>query len=107
MPIAFTNAAADHARKSLASRGGAIGIRLGVRPTGCSGFAYTLAFVDAIDLGDETFESCGIRLFVSKKDLPYLDGMTLDFQKKGLNEGFAFFNPNEVARCGCGESFSV
>lgn len=107
MPVAFTSAGADHARKSLANRAHGLGIRLGVRTTGCSGLAYTLEFVDSADAIDEVFESFGIQLFVSKKDLPYLDGMTLDYQKQGLNEGFAFINPNETARCGCGESFTV
>lgn len=107
MSVNLTNAAADHARKFLLSREQGMGIRLGVRTTGCSGMAYTLEFVDVADEADEAFESFGVQLFVSKKDLPYLDGMSLDYQKQGLNEGFAFINPNESARCGCGESFTV
>lgn len=107
MSVNLTNAAADHARKFLTSREKGMGIRLGVRTTGCSGMTYTLEFVDVADEADEAFESFGVQLFVSKKDLPYLDGMSLDYQKQGLNEGFAFINPNESARCGCGESFTV
>lgn len=107
MPVNLTSAAADHARRFLASREHGLGIRVGVRTTGCSGMAYTLEFVDTVDDSDEAFESFGVNLFVSKKDLPYLDGMSLDYQKQGLNEGFAFINPNESARCGCGESFTV
>lgn len=107
MSVSLTSAAADHARRFLLSREHGLGIRVGVRTTGCSGMAYTLEFVDALDEGDQTFESFGVNLFVSKKDLPYIDGMSLDYQKQGLNEGFAFINPNESARCGCGESFTV
>lgn len=107
MTMNITSTAASHAKRFLDSREHGLGIRVGVRTTGCSGMAYTLEFVDVVDAADETFESLGVKLFVSKKDLPYLDGMSLDYQKQGLNEGFAFLNPNEAARCGCGESFTV
>lgn len=107
MSITLTEAATFHIRKSLASRPRGIGIRVGVRTTGCSGMAYTLEFVDEADPTDESYEVNGVHLFVSKKDLPYLNGTCLDFKKQGLNEGFDFINPNESARCGCGESFTV
>jgi iron-sulfur cluster assembly protein len=82
-------------------------MRVGVRTTGCSGMAYTLEFADVLAEGDIEIDERGINLMVSKKDLVYLQGMEIDYQKKGLNEGFEFINPNESARCGCGESFTV
>lgn len=107
MAVNLTTAAAAHALKFLGNRSHGLGIRIGVRTTGCSGLAYTLEFVDAANDDDQAFQSLGVSLFVRKKDLRYLDGMSLDYQKHGLNEGFAFLNPNEAARCGCGESFTV
>jgi len=81
---------------------------IGVKTTGCSGMAYVLEFVDTIEEEiDEVFEDHGVKLVVSKKDLVYLNGLQLDYQKKGLNEGFEFINPNVKAECGCGESFTV
>ena len=106
--ISLTETAAERASKYISGRENTLGLRIGVKTTGCSGMAYVLEFVDAIEEEfDEVFEDHGVKLVVNKKDLVYLNGLQLDYQKKGLNEGFEFINPNEVARCGCGESFTV
>ncbi|HEX4916745.1 MAG TPA: iron-sulfur cluster assembly protein IscA [Limnobacter sp.] len=107
MAITLTERAADHISKFLVKRGKGIGLRLGVRTTGCSGMAYKLEFVDSAAAEDTVFESHGVKLFVDPKSMPYLEGIELDFAREGLNEGFKFNNPNEKARCGCGESFTV
>jgi len=106
--ISLTDTAAEKALYHITNRQGTFGLRLGVKTTGCSGMAYVLEFVDAPEEDlDEVFENKGVNVVVSKKDLVYLEGLQLDYQKKGLNEGFEFINPNESARCGCGESFTV
>jgi iron-sulfur cluster assembly protein len=105
--ITLTEKAALHVQKFLAKRGKGVGLRLGVRTTGCSGMAYKLEFVDEQSPEDQAFESGGVKIFVDPKSLPYLQGMELDFARDGLNEGFKFNNPNEKDRCGCGESFRV
>ncbi|MFN7835501.1 MAG: iron-sulfur cluster assembly protein IscA [Burkholderiaceae bacterium] len=107
MSLQLTEKAAQHVQKFLSKRGKGVGLRLGVKTTGCSGMAYKLEFVDAPNAEDSCFESQGIQIFVDPKSLPYLEGMELDFAREGLNEGFKFNNPNEKARCGCGESFTV
>ncbi|MCR2746508.1 iron-sulfur cluster assembly protein IscA [Limnobacter parvus] len=107
MAITLTERAADHISKFLTKRGKGIGLRIGVRTTGCSGMAYKLEFVDAVTDEDNVFEAHGVKLFVDPKSMPYLEGIELDFAREGLNEGFKFNNPNEKARCGCGESFTV
>ena len=107
MAFTLTAQAADHIGKYLQKRGNGIGLRLGVRTTGCSGMAYKLEYVDAADLGDQVFESFGVKVFIDPKSLSYLDGTELDYAREGLNEGFKFRNPNEKATCGCGESFTV
>jgi iron-sulfur cluster assembly protein len=107
MPVTMTQAAALHVSKYLAKRGKGVGLRLGVRTTGCSGLAYKLEFVDAVDTVDHRFEYFGVAVFVDPKSLPYLSGTELDFGREGLNEGFKFNNPNVKAECGCGESFTV
>jgi len=107
MTISMTENAASHVREFLSKRGKGEGIRIGVKTTGCSGFAYTLEFVDDVDGNDQIFESHGVRLYVDPKSLVYLDGTELDYAKEGLNEGFQFNNPNVKDTCGCGESFSV
>ena len=91
----------------LASRGKGEGLRLGVKTTGCSGMAYVLEFVDAVEDDDKVFESNGVRIIIDPKSLLYLDGTELDYGKEGLNEGFKFNNPNVKDTCGCGESFTV
>jgi len=107
MAITLSERAADHVARYLQKRGKGVGLRLGVRTTGCSGLAYKLEFVDEPDASDSQFESFGIKVFVDAKSLPYIDGTQLDYEREGLNEGFKFANPNEKASCGCGESFTV
>lgn len=107
MAITMTDAAAARARSFLEKRGSGVGIRLGVKTTGCSGLAYVMEFVDSIDEGDTVFEAQGINVIIDGKSLVYLDGTELDFVKEGLNEGFEFNNPNAKGECGCGESFNI
>jgi len=107
MAITMTDAAADRVRDFLEKRGKGVGLRLGVRTSGCSGMAYVLEFVDEIGEGDEIFEDHGVKVIVDKKSLVYIDGTELDFAREGLNEGFRFKNPNVKDECGCGESFTV
>jgi iron-sulfur cluster assembly protein len=106
--ISVTEQAAQKIRQHLQQRGRGLGIRVGVRTTGCSGLAYTLEYLDNPGTVQPiSYQSNGVTVFVDTKDAVYLEGMTLDYQKKGLNEGFEFINPNELDRCGCGESFRV
>ena len=107
MAITLTDRAANHVQNYLAKRGRGVGVRFGVRTTGCSGMAYKLEFVDAVSDEDQTFESHGVKVFVDPKSLVYIDGTELDFVREGLNEGFKFNNPQEKDKCGCGESFNV
>ncbi|NLY64939.1 MAG: iron-sulfur cluster assembly protein IscA [Alcaligenaceae bacterium] len=107
MAITLTQKAADHIQGYLTKRGAGIGLRLGVRTTGCSGMAYKLEYVDTPDENDVLFECFGVKIFVDPKSLSYIDGTELDYAREGLNEGFKFSNPNEKASCGCGESFTV
>jgi iron-sulfur cluster assembly protein len=103
----MTEAAARHVRDSLEHRGKGIGIRLGVRTSGCSGMAYLLEFADVLEADDRVFESGGVKIVVDPKSLLYLDGTELDYVKEGLGEGFKFTNPNAKGTCGCGESFTA
>lgn len=105
--IQVTEQAAKKIQTMLKRRGSGLGIRLGVRTTGCSGLAYVLEYVDAPQSGDESFECAGCQIFVNPKSCVYLQGLTVDYVRKGLQEGFEFINPNERDRCGCGESFRV
>ena len=107
MAITVTQAAADRINDFLANRGKGLGLRLGVKTTGCSGMAYVIEFVDELNPEDEVFEDHGVKVIVDRKSLVYIDGTELDFAREGLNEGFQFNNPNEQAQCGCGESFTV
>ena len=107
MAIIVTESTADRVRSFLENRGKGLGLRLGVKTSGCSGLAYVLEFVDELAEGDEVFEQYGVKVIVDAKSLVYLDGTQLDFVKDGLNEGFEFSNPNVDGECGCGESFSV
>jgi len=107
MSIYLTEKAANHVATYLQKRGKGVGLRLGVRTSGCSGMAYKLEFVDEPLPSDQQFESYGVSVFVDPKSLPYLEGMVLDFAREGLNEGFKFNNPNVKDMCGCGESFNV
>lgn len=107
MGISMTQAAADHVAKFIANRGKGVGIRLGVRTSGCSGMAYVLEFADALESDDLVFEDHGVKVIVDPKSMLYLDGTELDYTREGLNEGFKFRNPNVKDACGCGESFNV
>ena len=107
MPVTLTQAASNHIEKYIAKRGKGIGIRLGVKTTGCSGLAYKLEYADESQPEDMVFESYGTKVLIDPKSHAVLDGTELDFQREGLNEGFKFNNPHEKARCGCGESFTV
>lgn len=107
MAVSLTEAAARHVARYLSKRGKGIGVRLGVRTTGCSGLAYQLEYVDALNPEDLVFEGHGVKVLVDPKSLAYIDGTELDFVREGLNEGFRFNNPNERDKCGCGESFRV
>jgi iron-sulfur cluster assembly protein len=107
MAITLTDAAADRVKTFLDNRGKGIGLRLGVRTTGCSGMAYVLEFADELDDTDVVFEDNEVKVIIDPKSLVYLDGTELDFGKEGLNEGFKFNNPNVKDECGCGESFNV
>ncbi|MGA8009367.1 MAG: iron-sulfur cluster assembly protein IscA [Thiomonas sp.] len=107
MTVTLTERAAQQVQRHLAKRGTGVGVRLGVKTTGCSGMAYKLEFVDQEASEDLAFESHGVKILVDPKSLAYVDGTELDFVRQGLNEGFQFNNPNEKDRCGCGESFRV
>jgi iron-sulfur cluster assembly protein len=107
MAITLTEKAARHVQKYLVRRGKGLGLRLGVRTTGCSGLAYKLEYVDELAPEDQVFESSGVKIIVDPKSLAYIDGTELDFAREGLNEGFRFNNPNVKDECGCGESFRV
>lgn len=107
MSVSLTENAAKHVLNFMAKRGKGVGLRLGVKTSGCSGMAYKLEFADEIASDDLTFESHGVTLLVDPKSLPYINGMELDYTREGLNEGFKFNNPNVKDQCGCGESFKV
>ena len=107
MAISLTPAAAQHIARYIARRGKGVGLRLGVKTTGCSGLAYKLEYADEAVDSDVVFDSHGVKVFVDPKSLAYIDGTELDFVREGLNEGFKFSNPNERDRCGCGESFRI
>ena len=107
MSVSLSERAAAHVARFLQKRGKGVGLRLGVKTTGCSGLAYKLEYADEVAPEDNVFESFGIKVLVDPKSLAYLDGTQLDFVREGLNEGFKFHNPNERDRCGCGESFRI
>jgi iron-sulfur cluster assembly protein len=107
--IHITETAAKKVKQQLDKRGKGIGIVIGVKTTGCSGLAYKLEYVDQLPESGSymSFNNHDVLIVVSQKDLPYVDGLTMEYKRQGLNEGFDFINPNEKARCGCGESFTV
>ncbi|EQC00868.1 iron-sulfur cluster assembly protein IscA [Photorhabdus temperata] len=107
MSISLTESAAQRVSSFLSNRGKGVGLRLGVRTSGCSGMAYLLEFADMINEDDTVFEERGVKVIIDGKSMVYLDGTELDFVKEGLNEGFKFNNPNVSSECGCGESFNV
>lgn len=105
--IQLTQNAATRINAQLAKRGSGVGLRLGVKKSGCSGWAYVLDYADSVEPGDQVFEAQGAKVVVKTDQLDKLDGITLDFQRDGLNEAFKFINPNVKGECGCGESFAV
>ena len=107
MAITLTEAAADRVKKFIANRGKGVGLRLGVKTSGCSGMAYVVEFADQIENDDMVYENHGVKVIVNPKSLVYLEGTELDYTREGLNEGFKFNNPNVKDSCGCGESFNV
>ncbi len=107
MAVTLSENAAKHVSSYLTKRGKGIGLRLGVRTSGCSGVAYRIEFADMLESDDVQFESHGVKVLVDSKSLPYLDGTELDYAREGLKEGFKFNNPNVKDACGCGESFNV
>ena len=107
MSITLSTAAADRVQRYLQKRGQGLGVRLGVKTTGCSGLAYVLEFVDTLNEDDTVFEDRAVKVIIDQKSLVYLAGTELDYEKNGLNEGFTFKNPNVKDECGCGESFTV
>jgi iron-sulfur cluster assembly protein len=107
MAVSLTQPAADRVRSFLAGRGHGVGLRLGVKKTGCSGFAYVVNYADEVGAGDVVFEDRGVRVIVDAESLRYVDGTEIDFVRQGLNEAFRFRNPNVRGECGCGESFNV
>ena len=107
MSVTLTESAVDQIKKQLHKRGQGLGLRLGVKKSGCSGYAYVIDYADQAYEADIVFEDRGVKVLVDKEELSYLDGMELDFTREGLNEAFRFKNPNVEDMCGCGESFSV
>jgi len=107
MSITLTEAAADRVQRFIEKRGRGIGVRLGVRKTGCSGFAYVVDFADEVGEEDQVFTDHDVKVVVSREHMPFLDGTQLDFAREGVNETFVFHNPNVKDECGCGESFTV
>ena len=107
MTLQLSASAATRIQAQLAKRGKGVGLRVGVKKSGCSGYAYTMDYADDVSADDQVFESHGAKLIVKSEHLPMLEGLTLDWQKQGLNESFKFLNPNVKAQCGCGESFAV
>lgn len=107
MAISLTESAADRVRAHLAQRGAGIGLRVGIKKTGCSGFAYVVNYADAIHPDDAVFEARGVKVVVDSASLALIDGTVVDFVRQGLNEAFKFRNPKAKGECGCGESFNV
>jgi len=107
MSVSLTPSAAERVRSFLAKRGSGVGLRLGVKKTGCSGFAYVVNYAEEVAAGDVVFEDQGVKVIVDSDSLRYVDGTEIDFVRQGLNEAFRFRNPNVRGECGCGESFNV
>ena len=107
MSVFLTPAAAERVQSFLARRGHGVGLRLGVKKTGCSGFAYVVSYADDVAASDVVFEDRGVKVIVDAESLRFVDGTEIDFARHGLNEAFKFRNPNVRGECGCGESFSV
>lgn len=107
MPVSLTPSAAERVRSFLAHRGHGVGLRLGVKKTGCSGYAYLVNYADEVGAADVVFDCDGVKVIVDRESLQFVDGTEIDFVRQGLNEAFKFHNPNVQGECGCGESFNV
>jgi iron-sulfur cluster assembly protein len=107
MAVSLTESAAERVRSYLSARGQGVGLRVGIKKTGCSGYAYVVNYADVVEDEDVIFEQHGVKIVVDTKALELIDGTEVDFVKQGLNEAFQFRNPNVTGQCGCGESFSV
>ena len=107
MTVSITDAASERILAFMADRGKGVGIRVGVKTTGCSGLAYVLEYADEVTEFDQVFVDNNATIVIDGKSIPYLSGLTVDYVKRGLNEGFEFVNPNSAGECGCGESFTV
>jgi iron-sulfur cluster assembly protein len=107
MSVTLTENAARQIKKQLEKRGKGIGLKLGVKKSGCSGFAYALDYADTLNENDAVFENFGVKVIVAEADIEFVDGIELDYRREGINEAFQFNNPNVKGTCGCGESFSV
>jgi len=107
MSVTLSESAAERVRSFLANRGRGLGLRLGIKKTGCSGYAYVVNYAEAIEAGDVVFEDRGVKIVVDGDSLPFVDGTEIDFVRQGLNEAFRFRNPKAKGECGCGESFNV
>ncbi|MDF1582175.1 MAG: iron-sulfur cluster assembly accessory protein [Methyloprofundus sp.] len=107
MAVVLTESAAKQIQKQIEKRGKGLGLKLGVKTSGCSGFAYTIDYADELQSGESVFETFGVKVVVADENLTALDGLVLDYAKEGINEAFKFNNPNVKGTCGCGESFSV
>ncbi len=107
MSVSLTESAARQIQKQLHKRGKGLGLKLGVKKSGCSGFAYTIDYADNLSEGDAVFENFEVKVIVAATDLEFVDGIELDYRREGINEAFQFNNPNVKGTCGCGESFSV
>jgi len=107
MSVTVTESAANQIKKQLEKRGKGLGLKLAVKKSGCSGYAYVLDYADALNENEQVFENLGVKVIVSESDLEFVDGIELDYRREGINEAFKFNNPNVKGTCGCGESFSV
>ena len=107
MAISITESAAERVNSYLRKRGQGVGLRLGVKATGCSGYSYVINYADSVDGEDVVFEDRGVKIVVDPAALKLIDGTEVDFVKNGLNEAFSFKNPNVTGECGCGESFNI
>ncbi|TAN64641.1 MAG: iron-sulfur cluster assembly accessory protein [Methylobacter sp.] len=107
MSVSLTESAARQISKQLEKRGKGLGLKLGVKQAGCSGYAYTIDYADTLNEGDVVFENFDVKVIIAASDLAFVDGIELDYRREGINEAFQFNNPNVKGTCGCGESFSV
>lgn len=107
MSLSLTERAARQIKKQLEKRGKGIGLKLGVKKSGCSGYSYALDYADSLNENDAVFEDFGVKVIVNADDMPFVEGIELDYRREGINEAFQFNNPNVKGTCGCGESFTV